>query len=453
MTLDHHILAIDIVSDDGTVISSTLNKISERKMSHFDEFLQLDNREYGDVYFRGPHHSSLLNRIDIDFAAPISLNRGEKPLGIIMIHYDSSGLNSIISNSDELKGNGEIYLVNENKQMLTGSKYLHGTFMTQSIDTNKIGRIRGDVSEDHFVYNNYRGVPVIGVAIDIPEHGWTLVVEVDKRSALVGIRKSGYVAFIIACVCIVISIGIGIMLFLSATRPVTIFEDKKMGFSDRDYFGLVNERRSGSIERETKFLFHKVSVLFDLDNHWYLRPSIYSLPFILNLFGIDFGSTVKHLDIHAFSEMERHHVVDSLHLTLSGSFTHTLLEWSAFCIAIFTVMLAFVHFDINRDITTPIIGLVLFFADMTDAFHTLAADRLVEAVADNRNLIPFTWAICRLFNALIMIVWIGVFLIIGPKAQKGGVRLVSITGVSHGKHNPLVWSLFVYIVSVRKYSF
>ncbi len=125
-------------------------------------------------------------------------------------------------------------------------------------------------------------------------------------------------------------------------------------------------------------------------------------------------------------------MVDSLHLTLSGSFTHTILEWSAFCIAIFTVMLAFVHFDINRDITTPIIGLVLFFAGMTDAFHTLAADRLVEAVADNRNLIPFTWAICRLFNALIMIVWIGVFLIIGPKAQKGGVRLVSITGVSLG---------------------
>lgn len=44
-----------------------------------------------------------------------------------------------------------------------------------------------------------------------------------------------------------------------------------------------------------------------------------------------------------------------------------------------------------------------------DAFHTLAADRLIHAVADNRNLIPFTWAICRMFNALIMLVGVGIF--------------------------------------------
>ena len=46
-----------------------------------------------------------------------------------------------------------------------------------------------------------------------------------------------------------------------------------------------------------------------------------------------------------------------------------------------------------------------------DAFHTLAADRLIEAVADNRNLIPFTWALCRLFNALITMIGVSIFLI------------------------------------------
>ncbi|MEM7557193.1 MAG: ATP-binding protein, partial [Cyanobacteria bacterium P01_A01_bin.84] len=45
-----------------------------------------------------------------------------------------------------------------------------------------------------------------------------------------------------------------------------------------------------------------------------------------------------------------------------------------------------------------------------DAFHTLAATRLIEAVADNNNLIPFTWALCRLCNALLTIIGVSIFL-------------------------------------------
>ncbi len=110
--------------------------------------------------------------------------------------------------------------------------------------------------------------------------------------------------------------------------------------------------------------------------------------------------------------------------TLAGSFTHTLLEWSAFLAALFTVFLAFMHFSMKRDVTTPIIGVALFCAGFMDAFHTLAADRLIEAVADNRNLIPFTWAICRMFNALIMIVGLSIVLTKRTSEFKGNIRFV-----------------------------
>ncbi|MEM9806820.1 MAG: ATP-binding protein [Cyanobacteria bacterium P01_D01_bin.56] len=103
-------------------------------------------------------------------------------------------------------------------------------------------------------------------------------------------------------------------------------------------------------------------------------------------------------------------LTESLYLALSGSFTHTILEWSAFCTALFTAILAFAHFATTRDVTTPVLGVVLLCAGMMDAFHTLAADRLIEAVADNRNLIPFTWALCRLFNVLLTIVGVSLFL-------------------------------------------
>ncbi len=128
-----------------------------------------------------------------------------------------------------------------------------------------------------------------------------------------------------------------------------------------------------------------------------------SLPFLLNLCGFDFaagkGAYGPGNELAAAG-------IDAVYQQLGGAFWHTILEWSAFCAAIFTVVLAFVHFKIKRDVVTPIIGVALFCAGCMDAFHTLAADRLIESKADVQNLVPFTWALCRVFNALIMILGI-----------------------------------------------
>ncbi|MFB3115211.1 MAG: ATP-binding protein, partial [Nitrospirales bacterium] len=153
-------------------------------------------------------------------------------------------------------------------------------------------------------------------------------------------------------------------------------------------------------------------------------------PFLLNLVGVDFGSSKPGFPWADVPTMASHEKIDAMFHTLSGSFTHTLLEWTAFLTAIFTLFLAFLHFSIKRDITTPIIGVALFCAGVMDAFHTLAADRLIESVADNRNLIPFTWAISRIFNALILIIGVSIFMAKGIRTLKGDLRFVlGISGV------------------------
>ena len=164
---------------------------------------------------------------------------------------------------------------------------------------------------------------------------------------------------------------------------------------------------------------------------------ICTLPSLLNLFGVDFRSTEKPLDLEAAAGMAPAEFVDAMHHALAGSFTHTLLEWSAFCAAIFTVVLAFAHFSIKHDVTTPTIAVTLFFAGVMDAFHTLAADRLIEAVADNRNLIPFTWAICRLSNVLLTIIGVSLFLANKPRKWQKDVGFVTaiallLGGIAYG---------------------
>ena len=160
-------------------------------------------------------------------------------------------------------------------------------------------------------------------------------------------------------------------------------------------------------------------------------------PSILNGLGIDFGSTppifngltITHQAYQPFADP---FAEDILHQTLSGSFTHTILEWSAFCAALFTVILAFSHFSIKRDVTTPIIGVTLLCAGSLDAFHTLAADRLIDAVADNQNLIPFTWALCRLCNAVLTIIGVSVLLSGAAKRWRGNTLFVILMCLGFG---------------------
>ena len=85
---------------------------------------------------------------------------------------------------------------------------------------------------------------------------------------------------------------------------------------------------------------------------------ICAAPLLFNLAGVSFASNSLAYDPALYTADTS---IDVLYLTLTGSFTHTILEWSAFCTAIFTVVLAFIHFRLSRDVTTPVIGVQLIF--------------------------------------------------------------------------------------------
>jgi signal transduction histidine kinase len=156
-------------------------------------------------------------------------------------------------------------------------------------------------------------------------------------------------------------------------------------------------------------------------------------PFILQGFGLDFGN---HPDPGKATS-----TVDEMFYRLSGGFTHALLEWTAVCAAIFVVVLAFSHYSINHDVTTPVIGVALFCAGIMDAFHTLAATRLITAVADNQDLIPFTWALSRIFNAVIMLVGVGIFLTGKQISPKKGIKFIALISISFA----LIGYILIYL--------
>ena len=169
------------------------------------------------------------------------------------------------------------------------------------------------------------------------------------------------------------------------------------------------------------------------------------LPFLISLIaGYDFGNHSLTLSAEQLSKMQSNEITESMFLAMSGALTHALLEWTAFCIALITVVLAFVHYRLAKDIAIPIICVALFFSGVMDAFHTLAAGRLISANADNANLIPFTWAIARLFNAIIMIIGVGLFMTKGLRDRKMPIGILFVIIITMGA---VAYGLITYMAT------
>jgi two-component system, NtrC family, sensor kinase len=156
------------------------------------------------------------------------------------------------------------------------------------------------------------------------------------------------------------------------------------------------------------------------------------LPTILNGFGFNFGVVAPPFDLEMTALMSTTALQDGMHRHLAGSFIHTLLESSAFSAAFFTVTLAFSYFTIKRDVVTPIVAITLICAGVMDAFHTLAADRLINAAAEAQTLIPVTWVLCRLGNALLTLFGVGLILFTNPSRWRRSVALIGGISISFG---------------------
>jgi diguanylate cyclase (GGDEF)-like protein/PAS domain S-box-containing protein len=132
------------------------------------------------------------------------------------------------------------------------------------------------------------------------------------------------------------------------------------------------------------------------------------LPLFLHVLGLDAG-----LDLQgqAGGPHEPAVFADAMPGALAGSLVHVLLEWSAFCAAVVTVVLAFVHYRSTGNITMPVMGMAILCAGCMDAFHGLAAVGLLGGEGEPDSLIAFTWALSRTYGAIVLVSGVALLLL------------------------------------------
>ncbi len=138
-----------------------------------------------------------------------------------------------------------------------------------------------------------------------------------------------------------------------------------------------------------------ICCLFPLLHMWGVHPWAFNL-----------ASVPSSFDVTQLTQQQLStpHLMDQMHYVLRGGIHHALLEWTAVVIAFVFVVIAFFHYSTNRDITAPLLGLALVMSGMMDALHTLTATRVINATAENQDLISFTWTLSRSFNAIVLLI-------------------------------------------------
>src|SRR5690349_10713252 len=91
---------------------------------------------------------------------------------------------------------------------------------------------------------------------------------------------------------------------------------------------------------------------------------ICTLPVILNLLGVDFGTIKRALKFDEIMELTDIDNKDVLREYFRGRFIHVILACCAITIAFLTMVLAFIDYKVKRDVSTPIVGVALFCSGM-----------------------------------------------------------------------------------------
>jgi signal transduction histidine kinase len=249
-TLDQHIVAIFIVGLDGRIIASTDDEVIGKDVSENEIFVKSLNKKVGETYVGRSHRFPYLNADCIFISAPIVYRYGTGRAGIIINAYDLTALSEITSGCEEMSEIEEVYLVNRDRMMLTGSRFIEDAILKQIVDTEPIRRIISGDKEMDGVYPGYRGVPIVGASMHIPEYGWILLVEMDKENAFASLKIVFFVAIIVGGVSAAAATGVGLFFSISVTKPISKLKDATDRFArgDKDYrVNITNKDEVGDL--------------------------------------------------------------------------------------------------------------------------------------------------------------------------------------------------------------
>ncbi|MBF8275729.1 MAG: sensor hybrid histidine kinase [Candidatus Brocadiaceae bacterium] len=220
--LDTYISDIAVLNTIGVVVASTNQRWIGQGYANTPLFTHGMKASYGNATVHQPLFCVFSKKNSIYITAPLTSRRSAsaEKLGIIINCYDLAILHDVMKTDVQMGATGEVYLVNREKRMITPSRFLEHAPLNLIVDTKPVQLAITSGQGMAGIYPDYRGVPVFGVSINMPEYEWLLVAEVDKAELFAPLTSLGVIVSMVSAICVVLVVVAGILYSLSISRPI-----------------------------------------------------------------------------------------------------------------------------------------------------------------------------------------------------------------------------------------
>lgn len=242
--LDVDIIEVNVMDMDGNVVASTDTKMIGQNISKQDVFTEGKKAAHAEQH---TFSASTVRTRTVSISVPVSSKGGAETLGVVANVYDLAALSKITTNRAGMRETGEVYIVDSDGIMLTESRFIEDAPLKVEVDTEPVSRIGKGGGEMVGIYPNYRGVSTVGASSYIPEYGWTLLAEIDKREAFAPLKVSGITALIVGLSSAGAAAGVAIVFAFSISGTLRKLTDATERFTHGDLKSRVRITRKDEI--------------------------------------------------------------------------------------------------------------------------------------------------------------------------------------------------------------
>jgi len=187
-------------------------------------------------YVQPPFYSPSLGQLSVIVVHPFVSKDGEV-LGVLAGRASLATLNEVMVERTGLGETGETYLVGENYVMLTESRFGEQGIYVQ---TDGSETAIEEQAEGSGLYEGYRGKPVVGVYLWLPELGVALLAEQDQAEAFRSIWTT-----------LGVNVGVALVSVLAAV-VASLFVTQSIAGPLAELAGTAVEIAAGDLEREAR---------------------------------------------------------------------------------------------------------------------------------------------------------------------------------------------------------
>lgn len=164
---------VEIVNTEGKRLFSLLNIRNKKEFLTDPIFIKGLNEPFAQIVQAKDGKRKLL------LVTPIYDNTKDPAIGVAIVTANTQSVDQILLNRLGLGETGESYLVNEDKMLVSESRFVENAAFKKKVDTNPVNICFENGQNYNGLYPDYRGIIVLGSSNCMKDLGLVLLVEID----------------------------------------------------------------------------------------------------------------------------------------------------------------------------------------------------------------------------------------------------------------------------------